>query len=100
MLLGALVDAGAPLDTIQAAIGAVTSEQIRLSVSTVERHGLGATKVDVVAPHTVVTRTWSHIRGQLETAELADPVRKVALNAFERLAVAEANVHRTSPEHV
>lgn len=100
MLLGALVDAGAPLDSIQAAIAAVTSEQIRLTVSTVERHGLGATKVDVVAPHTVVTRTWSHIRSQLETAELADPVRKTALNAFERLAVAEANVHRTSPEHV
>ncbi|HEX3815242.1 MAG TPA: nickel pincer cofactor biosynthesis protein LarC [Mycobacteriales bacterium] len=100
MLLGALVDAGASVDAIQAAIAAVTVEQIRLSVSTVERHGLGATKVDVIAPKTTVTRTWTHIRGQLERADLAEPVRKIALNAFERLANAEAAVHRTTPDHV
>ncbi len=100
MLLGTLVDAGASLDAIQDAIAAVTVEPIRLTVSTVERHGLGATKVDVVAPHTKVTRTWTHIRGQLESADLAEPVRKTALGAFERLANAEAAVHRTSPEHV
>src|SRR5262249_7520567 len=78
----------------------VTVEPIRLTVSTVERHGLGATKVDVIAPHTKVTRTWTHIRGQLESADLAEPVRKTALGAFERLANAEAAVHRTTPEHV
>lgn len=100
MLLGALVDAGVPLDTIQHAVDAVGVEPIRLSVSTTSRQGLGATKVDVTAARSTITRTWANIRGQLEVAELAEPVRGLALDAFARLAAAEARVHRTSPDQV
>jgi len=100
MLLGALVDAGAPLEAMQSAIDTVSTEPIKLTVSTVERHALGASKVEVNVPHSHVTRTWTHIRGQLEAADLADPVRNTALDAFQRLAYAEAAVHRTTPEHV
>jgi hypothetical protein len=100
MFLGALVDAGAPVEAIRSAIAALAVEPIELELSTVTRHGLGATKVDVVAPHTVVTRTWGNIRERLSTAQLPDRVRATALEAFERLARAEADVHRTSPEQV
>ncbi len=47
MLLGALVDAGVPVETLQAAVDAVGVGAGRLRVSTVERHGIGAIKVDV-----------------------------------------------------
>ncbi len=100
MFLGALVDAGAPVEAIRSAIAALAVEPIELELSTVERHGLGATKVDVIAPHTVVTRTWGNIRGRLTAADLPDRVKATALEAFERLARAEADVHRTSPEQV
>jgi uncharacterized protein (TIGR00299 family) protein len=66
----------------------------------VHRHGLGATKVDVHVPRSNLTRTWAHLRDQLHQAALAEPVRRVALATFERLARAEAAVHRTEPEQV
>ncbi|MDQ3734785.1 MAG: nickel pincer cofactor biosynthesis protein LarC [Actinomycetota bacterium] len=100
MLLGALVDAGASVDVMQEAVDAIGVEPIALSVSSTTRQGLAATKVDVKAPRSTVTRTWANVRNQLESAELAEEIRTMALNAFERLARAEADVHRTTPEQV
>jgi len=100
MLLGALLDAGAPLAAMQAAVAALGVEPVQWQVSTVDRQGIGATKVDVVAPRSNVTRTWGGIRQLLGQADLAEPVRATALDAFGRLARAEAGVHRTSPEQV
>ena len=100
MFLGAIVDAGVPLQTLQQAVDALDVEHIRLTASDVTRHGLGATQVTVDAPATTVVRTWSSVRAILAAAELDDAVRRMALDVFARLAAAEARVHRTSPELV
>lgn len=100
MLLGALVDAGVPVAVLQAAVDAVGAEPVELRVSAVARHGIGATKVDVLAPDSAPGRTWAGVRALLEAAGLADPVRATALDAFARLARAEAAVHRTAPDDV
>lgn len=100
MLLGALVDAGVPVVTLQGAIDAIGVEPVSLAVTAVTRQGIAAAKVEVTAPRSTVTRTWANIRGQLENADLPEPVRATALDAFARLARAEATVHRTSPEQV
>jgi len=100
MFLGALVDAGAPLEVMQAAVDAIGVEPIQLESTVVTRQGLAATKVDVRVPRSDVVRTWANIRGMLEQAALAEPVRARALNVFERLAQAEAGAHRVSPEQV
>jgi uncharacterized protein (TIGR00299 family) protein len=93
MLLGALLDAGAGLDAVQAAIDAVLPGAIALSVEPVQRAGLRATKVHVTPlvddpPH----RTWRDIRGLLRDS--------TAERVFDRLARAEAAVHGTDPEDV
>jgi pyridinium-3,5-bisthiocarboxylic acid mononucleotide nickel chelatase len=100
MLLGALVDAGAPVEVLQAAVDAVGVEPVRLAVSTVTRGGIGATKVDVAAPDTATTRTWRDVRALLEAAPLDDAVSTPALDAFARLATAEAAVHRVAVDDV
>jgi uncharacterized protein (TIGR00299 family) protein len=100
MLLGALVDAGVPLDVPAAAIAALPVEPIRLEAEQTARHGLGATRVHVHAPPSSEHRTWAGVRTMLTEAALAPAVRDVALAVFERLAVAEGRVHRVSPDEV
>ncbi|WP_255491527.1 MULTISPECIES: nickel pincer cofactor biosynthesis protein LarC [unclassified Actinotalea] len=94
MLLGALVDAGAPLPALQEAVDAVVPGAVALRVEQVRRAGLRAAKVhvDVLVedpPH----RTWSTIRGLLAAADLPEEVRSRAGATFERLADAEGRVH-------
>lgn len=100
MMLGALVDAGVPLSTLQTAVSAV-GVPVGLSAKEVTRHGIGGTQVSVVAPEEEdMERTWADIRILLESATLPTGVRDLALSVFERLAVAEAQVHRTTPDQV
>jgi uncharacterized protein (TIGR00299 family) protein len=100
MLLGAVVDAGVPLEVLQKSIDAIGVEPVRLHAGQVRRHGIGAAKVDVEVARSTVTRTWANIRGLLENADLPEPVRVKAHDVFRRLAEAEARVHRTSPDQV
>lgn len=100
MMLGALVDAGVPLDVIQDAVDTLGVERVEVTAEEVTRHGLGATKVSVRVTRSVVVRTWPHVKQLLEAAPLALPVRQRALAVFERLALAEARIHRTSPDLV
>jgi hypothetical protein len=100
MMLGALVDSGVPLAVIQEAVDALGVERVEITASEVTRHGLGATKVDVRVTRSTVIRTWPHVRQLLDAAPLALPVRARALAVFERLALAEARIHRTSPDLV
>ncbi|MGH3321285.1 MAG: nickel pincer cofactor biosynthesis protein LarC [Streptosporangiaceae bacterium] len=100
MMLGALVDAGASVETIQEAVDAVVPGAVVVSAEPVSRHGLAATRVRVAAHGEDVVRTWGAIRAMLENAFLAEPVRERALDAFERLARAEGAAHRVAPERV
>ncbi|MEU4560161.1 nickel pincer cofactor biosynthesis protein LarC [Actinoplanes sp. NPDC023936] len=104
MLLGALHDAGAPLDRIQAAVDAVLPGAVRISAAEVRRGGLRARKVEVTAlaaeqPH----RTWRDISGMLDRASRAaasGSVPVAAAEVFARLAHAEAAVHGVDPADV
>ncbi len=94
MLLGALVDAGAPLDALQLAVDAVVPGATRLRRSAVTRAGQRATKIDVDVlvddpPH----RTWLTIRDVLQGSTLAASTRDRALRVFAQLAEAESRVH-------
>jgi pyridinium-3,5-bisthiocarboxylic acid mononucleotide nickel chelatase len=100
MLLGALVDAGVPLEVLASAVAALPVERIELTAEPASRHGLGGTRVHVHAPHSGVRRTWADVRGLLGDAALDDGVRRRALEVFERLAAAEAQVHRVPADDV
>ena len=101
MLLGALVDAGVPLEVPAAAVAALPVEQIRLETEQVTRHGLGATRVHVHAPDVARRTAPGPTSAPCSPTPRSPPaVRDGALAVFERLAVAEGRVHRMSPEDV
>lgn len=103
MLLGALLDAGAPLDPVQRAVAALGMGEVGLTVRRVRRHGLVATKLDVRTGgqhREPPVRGWREVRELLEDAALPEQVRARSLDVFGRLARAEAAVHGVEPDEV
>jgi uncharacterized protein (TIGR00299 family) protein len=100
MLLGALVGAGVPVETLSAAVSAVAPEHVALTPETVTRNGLRATRCRVDVADSVAHRTWRDVAALLARADLDEAVRRRAHATFERLAAAEAHVHGTDPDEV
>lgn len=101
MLLGALLDAGAPLGGVRDAVEAVIPGTVRITAGTVRRAGLRATKADVERiaadqPH----RHWAEVRDLIEQADLTGGTRSRALAVFARLAEAEGRAHGVPAEQV
>jgi uncharacterized protein (TIGR00299 family) protein len=100
MLLGALVDLGVPIASLQEAVDAVLPGGVSLTVLPARRAGLRATHVDVTAADDGTSRTWAHIRALIEGGTLDPRVRDRVLGVFERLAQAEGRVHGVPPDDV
>jgi len=124
MLLGALIDAGVPTETLQNAAAAL-GIGAELRIDSVDRGGIRATKVDVLENGKPAEENWgagdqdgrheparskdhSHAHGRhwpqirelITRAELPAGARTIALHAFEFLALAEAKIHGIPPERV
>ncbi len=94
MLLGALVDAGAPIPALQRAVDAVIPGATKLTAHQVDRAGLRAIKVEVERLiEDQPDRTWRSIDDLIAGADLPASVKEAARAAFVRLAEAEARVH-------
>jgi len=130
MLLGALVDAGAPVAWLEALPARLGLAGVRVEVSRVDRAGLSATKVDVrlasgetEGPHDVVEphahphehhhahqHHHEHAAGShrhigelialVERAPVSEWVRERAVRAFRLLGEAEGRVHGCAPDDV
>jgi uncharacterized protein (TIGR00299 family) protein len=100
MVLGALLGAGVPVDALQRAVDAIAPEPVTLRVEQVRRGGFAATRCHVEIADSALHRTWRDIRALLADAPLDPPVRDLATRIFDRLAVAEAAVHGTTPDEV
>lgn len=108
MLLGALIDAGADLNDVNAGLESLGLD-LSVSVEKVRRAGLAALKADVLCGGRAADGASPgehHHRGLREVLELLeapglDPqVRARATVVFERLAAAEADVHGVTPDSV
>lgn len=100
MLLAALLDAGGPEDELRAVPDRLGIEAVELRLERVERHGIGALHVEVVAPERQPARSWRSIQEQLAAARLDESVRVRAHAVFERLAEAEGQIHGVPAEDI
>ncbi len=71
MLLGALVDAGVPLDVLQTAVDAVAPEPVTLAPVTVQRNGFAAVLCGVRIEDSAEHRSWRDIRALLQSTDLS-----------------------------
>jgi hypothetical protein len=100
MLLGALLDAGAPLREVQNGLDGLGIDGLRISVQPAVRHGLAASSVSVTAPPQSGRRDWVAVRALLDRAQLPPRAHARAHETFRRLAHAEAAVHGITPDEV
>jgi uncharacterized protein (TIGR00299 family) protein len=113
MILGAVVDAGAPFARLQAELGKLTLAGYTLECREVMKSGFRATKVDVhVEPdrrrpdgaghahHHHPERNLRRILEIIEPSDLSPKVRARAARVFARLAEAEARAHGTTVDEV
>ena len=93
MLLGALIDAGAAVEGVAAAVASLGVEPIEIRPHEVRRHGLRATKADVLVREPAVPRTVDDVLALLAGAALSPAVAAFAGDVFRLLGTAEATVH-------
>ena len=100
MMLGALVDAGVELTTIQAGIDSLDLPSCRLEAEEVRKKGFRATKVNVVYEPERAHRHLHHITDMIDGGSLTATQKDLAKRIFTRLGEAEAKVHGTTLQKV
>ena len=102
MVLGALIDAGLPIEQLRHALQALDLTGYELNAETVQQHSITGTRVNVTVsePDQQPSRAWADIRGLIERSALSARAREAALGIFAALAEAEAQVHGTTADDV
>jgi uncharacterized protein (TIGR00299 family) protein len=101
MTLGALVDAGLPIEVLRSELAKLKLPGYEITSEKVKRSGLAATKVHVVLDEKEQpARHLSDIEKIINDSSLAPAVKQKSLSIFQRLAEVEAKVHGTTPDKV
>lgn len=98
MCLGALVDAGVKLETIERGLKGLPVTGYKLRSKSVTRAGIAATKVDVILRQEKggrgqEARTWDDIKNIIDSSELPVKIKQKGLKIFRRLFDSEGKVH-------
>src|SRR2546430_10597101 len=100
MTLGALIDCGADRAQLDAVVEALRlGDEVTLDVRRESRGHVAGTRV-IVETRDRVERTVPRLRETIEKAEMPEPVRSRAIDAINRLARAESEIHGVPEERV
>ena len=101
MMLGALIDAGVPLDAVRKAVGSLGLPSCSLQCDDVLKHGFRATKLSVVHEPEHAHRHLHHITEMIDGSDvLTAPQKDLAKRIFTKLGKSEAKVHGSTLEKV
>lgn len=96
MILSALIDAGGNVDALSQSLRRVPIKGYTLKKRRKTVHGIAATSVQIKVEekHMRLHRTFPEIKALIEKSRLSDQVRSRSIEAFEKIARAEAKIHR------
>ena len=100
MILGALIDAGAPVTDVTRTIQSLPIESLGFEHGRAMRGGIDATSIGIQIPDEAAHRSYRDIVSILESAPLPEGVIRRALATFEILANAEGKIHGVAPADV
>ena len=100
MTLGALLDAGLPLDQLRAELTTLEVPGWQISAEKVWKNGMAATYAKVQTQDATTHRSLNVILQLLENSKLSAPVKSNATAIFRKLGEAEATVHDVPLEKI
>ena len=100
MTLGALLNAGVPVEQLRAELQGLSLPGWDLSTEKVWKNGMAATYAKVRSQDTQTHRSLSTILGIIEKSTLAPSVKEPAAAIFKKLGEAEAAVHDVPLEKI
>ncbi|MBC7252889.1 MAG: nickel pincer cofactor biosynthesis protein LarC [Actinobacteria bacterium] len=100
MMLGVLVDLGAPVDILRDTAHRLGLSEADITATRTERKGIGAAKVQVRVVEREVVRTYAHIRELVERSDLSPQAKERSQKVFALLAEAESRIHSRNIEQV
>src|SRR5581483_3961753 len=100
MALGALVDAGLPIEELRHAVGKLPIGGYELRAERVVSKGISGTRVTVEVTADQPHRHLADVVAAIDGAHVEAPVRDRAKAVFRRLAEAEAKVHGEAVDRV
>lgn len=113
MTIGALLDLGLDLKTLRRELAKLKLDEFEVSARRDQRQAITGVKFEVHVhehhhdhghghhhEHEHHGRTFREIKQLIESSKLADDVKRRAVGAFQRLAVAEGKIHGIAPEKV
>jgi hypothetical protein len=100
MILGALLDAGLPEETLKQGLAALHLAEFNLNCKKVTKNGISATKVNVIVADDIPERHLKDIEAIVAGSALPESVRHRAISIFQRLAQVEAGIHNRPVESV
>ena len=100
MTLGALIDAGLSIKELKSHLSKLPIDNYDITAKKVKKNGIAATKVDVIVKARQKERRLSDIKKIISNSRLDKTIKEKAISVFEKLAKAEAKVHKTSLNNV
>ena len=118
MILGALLDAGLPLEDLNREIAKLGVQDVAIEREATARHAIAATRAKVCVAGAPLADAEHHldlsgepthdhphahlkdITSRIADSRLDDVVKERSIRVFERLCVAEAEVHNAAPAEV
>jgi uncharacterized protein (TIGR00299 family) protein len=103
MILGAMVDAGLPLNQLKKELSKLNLKGYRLREEKVKRAGNRATKVNVLISSKFKVQSskkWKDIERIVRASALSSGIKEKGLRIMRRIFEAEGKVHGESPERI
>ncbi|MBU0996195.1 MAG: nickel pincer cofactor biosynthesis protein LarC [Proteobacteria bacterium] len=100
MTLGAFIDIGVPVSWLKDEISRLPLQGFGLSATDIKRNGIHAKDVIVSDLEGHGSRDYSHIKSLIEKSPFSAKIKQQSLAMFEKIAVAESEIHGCPIDHV
>lgn len=101
MILGAIIDAGLEIESLQKAISTLKLPGCALQARRVRRAGLAGTKVDLINRKKLPPfKSFGQIERQIQKSGLSSDLKERSLKIFKRMEKAEARSHGRRVDHL